>query len=139
MKALLQKYRSALLAAIAIGGLYLFFFVIGITCPIKFLTGISCAGCGMTRAWLHLIRLDITGAFAYHPLFWTVPIILLCFFLKKRFPRSAKTGIYIIVFLFIIVYFLRMFDHTCTVVVFEPANGAVYRIIQSLLSKIRLH
>ena len=30
----------------------------------------------MTRAWLALLRLDPAAAFAYHPLFWMMPIAL---------------------------------------------------------------
>lgn len=33
------------------------------------LFGIPCAGCGMTRAYLALLRLDIHAAFEYHCLF----------------------------------------------------------------------
>ncbi len=44
-------------------------------CPIKAVTGIPCPGCGMTRAWLSVLRLDIRKAFAYHPMFWTAPVI----------------------------------------------------------------
>ena len=57
----------------ALAAVALFYIVIeslGVTCPILFLTGISCAGCGMSRAWLSLLRLDLAGAFAFHPLFW---------------------------------------------------------------------
>ena len=56
----------------ALAAVALFYIVIeslGVTCPILFLTGISCAGCGMSRAWLSLLRLDLAGAFAFHPLF----------------------------------------------------------------------
>ena len=45
----------------------------GITCPIKYITGISCAGCGMTRAWIALLHFDINTAFMYHPLFFFLP------------------------------------------------------------------
>ena len=41
----------------ALAGIALFYVLIeslGVTCPIRFLTGISCAGCGMSRAWLSL-------------------------------------------------------------------------------------
>lgn len=46
----------------------------GIGCPIKFMTGISCPGCGMTRAWLEALQLHLSVALAYHPLFWAVPL-----------------------------------------------------------------
>ena len=55
---------------------YILLECVGITCPIKFITGISCAGCGMSRAWISLLKLDLKNAFYYHPLFWSVPILL---------------------------------------------------------------
>jgi len=42
-------------------------------CPIALCTGTACPGCGMTRAASTLIRGDLGGAIAYHPL---VPLIL---------------------------------------------------------------
>ena len=74
--------RKELICAVtAVVVLYTAMESIGITCPIKFITGISCAGCGMSRAWMAFLHLDIAKAFAYHPLFWLVPIaviVLLC-------------------------------------------------------------
>ena len=49
---------------------------LGLKCPIRSLTGIPCPGCGMTRAWLAALRLDILGAFRYHPMFWSVPVLM---------------------------------------------------------------
>ena len=43
-------------------------------CPIRLVTGVSCAGCGMTRAWLSVLRLDLRQAFYYHPLFLLPPV-----------------------------------------------------------------
>jgi len=42
----------------------------GYACPIRLLTGISCPGCGTSRAWIRLIKGDAAGAFRVHPLFW---------------------------------------------------------------------
>ena len=83
-----KKKRKELICAVtAVGVLYMAMESIGITCPIKFITGISCAGCGMSRAWMAFLQLDIAKAFAYHPLFWLVPIaviVLLCKFTIKK-------------------------------------------------------
>jgi hypothetical protein len=38
-------------------------------CPLLNITGIPCPGCGMTRAFLAFFRLDLKGAFHYHPMF----------------------------------------------------------------------
>ena len=46
-----------------------------VPCFVLSLTGLPCAGCGMTRAWLSVLRLDFAAAFLYNPLFWSVPIL----------------------------------------------------------------
>ena len=50
-------------------------------CPFRFFFGISCPGCGMTRALLAALRLDFAAAFSYHPLFFLLPFFLLGFYL----------------------------------------------------------
>lgn len=57
----------------ALAAIVLFYLVIeslGVTCPIRFMTGVSCAGCGMSRAWLALLRGNLAEAARFHPLFW---------------------------------------------------------------------
>lgn len=44
---------------------------IGLSCALHELTGLDCAGCGMSRACLALLRLDIAAAFSYN-LLWPV-------------------------------------------------------------------
>ena len=58
-------------------------------CLFKFITGLPCPGCGMTRAYLHLFTGDIKGAFYYHPLFWLVPIVLVIVIWRKN-PYCQK-------------------------------------------------
>lgn len=48
---------------------------LGLPCPVRQLTGIICPGCGMSRAWLAVLRLEILEAFGYHPLFLSVPVV----------------------------------------------------------------
>lgn len=109
------------------GGMQLF----GITCPIKFLTGISCAGCGMTRAYLALLHFDLKQAFYYHPLFWLPPIVLMTFLAKKNLNRHIYRGILIIsAALFIFVYLYRLFWGNDTIVVFQPENGLFLDILE---------
>lgn len=128
-----RKYRSLIPVVAAIVLLYAFFALSGIGCPIKFTTGISCAGCGMTRAWQHILQLDLAAAFYFHPLFWTVPVIVVLFFLKERFPRVFRAAVWIAAALFVVVYFVRMFDRSCDIVVFEPKNSVFYRVVRKLM------
>lgn len=62
-----KENRVHIVSAIAVVVLlYLVLEGFGITCPIKFLTGISCAGCGMSRAWIAVFHLDLARAFYFH-------------------------------------------------------------------------
>lgn len=119
----LKKHSATISAIAAIVLLYASFFLLGISCPIKFITGVSCAGCGMTRAWLHVFRLDLNAAFHFHPLFWTIPVMVVLFFLRKRFPQFFRVISCVIVVLFIVVYFVRISNRSCDIVVFEPHNS----------------
>ncbi|WP_034445690.1 DUF2752 domain-containing protein [Butyrivibrio sp. AE2032] len=129
----MKKYREALTAVLAIALIYIVFYIVGVGCPIKFLTGISCAGCGMTRAYLSLLRLDVAAAFHYHPLFPLPPLVLLLVLFRKRVPdKIYKLMLFTITGVFLIIYLLRLFDATDTVVVFEPTRGFIYRIFEFL-------
>ena len=95
-------------------------------------------GCGMTRAYLSLLRLDFTGAFRYHPLF-PIPIIAVVLFLfRSRISQKiVKILLFTTIVLFSIIYLLRILDPSDTVVVFEPANGAVVRGIHMIVEEIK--
>ena len=55
-----------------------------VPCLYRELLGFPCPTCGMTRAYFALLRLDFKAAFAYHPLFWAVPILLLFFWFDGK-------------------------------------------------------
>ena len=121
-----KENRFQIISAIAaVVLLYLVLEGFGITCPIKFLTGISCAGCGMSRAWIAV----------FHPLFFTPPVILLVILLKKRIkPVFYKGFIFTMIALYVIVYLYRMIWGDHQVVVFEPAKGCMVLLVQKILS-----
>lgn len=71
------------------------FWALDIGCLFRFAMGMPCPGCGMTRAWLALLRGDVAAAFAYHPMFWAVPLAFVLAWLQgelcllgARPPRS---------------------------------------------------
>ena len=129
-----KNERKELICAVtAVVVLYTAMESIGITCPIKFITGISCAGCGMSRAWMAFLQLDIAKAFAYHPLFWLVPIAVIVLLCKSKINiKFYKIFMFTIAGAFVIVYLYRMFIGTGDIVVFEPQNNILFRIIQKL-------
>ena len=113
--------------------LYVILESFGVTCPIKYITGISCAGCGMSRAWISLLHFNIHEAFMYHPLFFLPPVVVIVMLLKSKINiKFYKIFMFTIAGAFVIVYLYRMFIGDGNVVVFEPQNNIVFRIIRKL-------
>ena len=116
--------------------LYVILESFGVTCPIKYITGISCAGCGMSRAWISLLHFNIHDAFMYHPLFFLPPVVVIVMLLKSKINiKIYKIIIFTIIIMFAIVYMCRLIWSGDDVVVFEPENNILFRIIRIINSK----
>jgi hypothetical protein len=69
-----ERLKGALLiAALALGGVYVWFFdpagaSLYPSCPVQASTGTHCPGCGTARAAHALLHFDLRGAFAWNPL-----------------------------------------------------------------------
>ena len=61
----------------------------GIGCVWRYFLHINCPGCGMTRAVICALKGDFAGAFSYHFMFWSLPLlVLLIVFDGKLFRRK---------------------------------------------------
>ena len=87
---------------------YLLFGLIGTRCLFRQITGLPCLTCGMSRAWLCALRLDFAGAFCWHPLFWSVPLIALTLIFFGARRRWVRQGLIAFLILFLAVYAVRM-------------------------------
>lgn len=128
----MKKYLKLLIPLSLIALIYLVFHIVGIGCPIKFVTGVSCPGCGMSRACLWLLAGNIADAFYFHPLFWAVPLFPVLYILRETGKMSKKVYeicIIIICILFLLVWIVRMFSGS-DVVVFAPDQSAFARAIR---------
>ena len=95
-------------------------------------------GCGMTRAYLSLLRLDFASAFRYHPLFVVPAIAAILFLFRSRISQKfVKVLLFTTIVLFSIIYLLRILDPSDMVVVFKPANGAIVRGIHMIVEEIK--
>lgn len=120
-----------MLIAAAYAGLHF----VGIGCPILFFTGISCPGCGMTRAYFSLLRFDFSAALGSHPLFPLPPILLLLFLFKEegKLPKRVyDTAVWAFCGLFLAVWALRMIFGDGEIVTFSPENGFFLRVIRAI-------
>ena len=104
-------------------------------CPFRFFFGISCPGCGMTRAWIQLLQLHPAAAFSYHPMF-AVPVVFVVFYVLKKYGIEKPYRIVnaILVTLLLVVYMLRLMNPENTVVVFAPQEGLIWKCFAKLLS-----
>jgi len=60
-------------------------------CPFNALTGLPCPGCGMTRAFLALGRLDFAGAYASNPLSFPLAALMVLF-VAGKVPRALHSA-----------------------------------------------
>lgn len=126
-----KELLSAIGAILAVVLLYAFFHVSGIGCPIHYATGVSCPGCGMTRAAFALARFHFADAFHYHPLVYVMPLIVLIFLIKRHIPkRLYQILIFTFILLFVTIYLVRMCDPTNDIVEFHPEQGFIFRTIK---------
>ena len=59
-------------------------YCLDIQCFFKLIFGITCPGCGITRASIRLLHLDFRGAFSLNPMVWSVPILGLLYLFDGR-------------------------------------------------------
>lgn len=134
----IRAARKAALAAGLVAAAYFVMASFGVTCPIKALTGISCAGCGMTRAWLCALKGDFAGAFDYHPLFWTVPLLLGVYAARTKIgAKTCEAVMAAAACAYLAVYICRMLSDSGDIVVFSPQDGLVWKAAKWLISLMR--
>jgi len=87
-----------------------------IGCPIYRIFGVSCPGCGMSRAIFSMLKLDFVSAYRYHPLFllFTLATLYVVFrgAIQNRVKISDKAEFtmgLISLGLLLIVWFYRRF------------------------------
>lgn len=106
----IKKYKDYIITVIILVIAELITFFIngtGIPCIFSKLTGLSCPGCGISRMFISLIKLDIYQAFRYNPLVF----ILLCIYLiylplKLMIKKDLKipNWFYILLLIIVITY-----------------------------------
>lgn len=119
--------------------LFLILFVLLYTntgCPFRWLTGICCPGCGMTRAVISLLRLDFRQAFYYYPLVFLVPLVFVLYLLRKHFSKKFKTVLCAALLAAMLLLYLYRMINGSEVVYFKPSSGAVYKLIKKILRHI---
>ena len=123
-----KRCRDFFFFCLLLGFYVAFITLTGIGCPIRFSTGISCPGCGMSRAVLLLLSGHFQAAFQMHPLVYAVlPAGVWLFFGPEHtvgFRQSKKWVITILVILLLSVYAWRIY-HQDPLLSIDPSRGRV--------------
>lgn len=80
-----QGIKWAVLLILGLG--LLGFRVLGITCLWLELLHVPCPGCGFTRACGFILQGKPAAAWAYHPMFWSAPLLVLQYFADGKLFR----------------------------------------------------
>lgn len=127
----IKRYTKCLwvLAACAVYGAWV---CLGGGCIFRWITGIPCPGCGISRAYISAAGLNIRQALIYHPMFWSVPAGLYFLF---RYEKTGKNKYQIwlcgLAAVWILVYLIRLLNHH-PVVQIQWDRGCLYKIYDYL-------
>ena len=89
--------------------------VFGAFCPFLIVTGFPCAGCGLTRAGLHLLRGNFSQAAALNPSIFIVALFMLyCVYFRylkgtKITGFSFVLGVLVVVTLVVYIYRMHLY------------------------------
>ena len=68
----------------------IFMYMLNIPCFFKIFFDVECSGCGITRAYINLFRLNIKKAFELNPMFWSVPIVCVLYLFDEKFSKYKR-------------------------------------------------
>lgn len=111
-KVKIQNLKIKLIAFALLGLLILLAYLTGFGCLWQRLFSVPCPGCGMTRAWLAVLRLDFSAALSFHPMFWSVPLLFIYILWDGEPFRNALLNILPICLIgvgFLAVWLVRLF------------------------------
>lgn len=103
------------------GAVFILFFY---KCPFRYIWGVPCPGCGMTRALYALLRLRFIEAWNYHPLVYLV------------FPAVIIMMLRITAIIFIAVYIMRI----CAgdgILYINLSEGLVWRMVHGITTWVQ--
>ncbi len=130
----LSILKDRLLLMFYLAGIYVLFTLLHIGCPIRFATGISCPGCGMTRAYYSLLHLDFGLALHYHPLFMLVPLMVVLYLFDYSInPRLLRILWVFIIISFLTTYLIRLFILQSNVVTIDISSGIMIKLYQFII------
>ena len=134
----MQRKKEIIELFVCIGAILLVFWIFDLPCIIKLFTGVSCPGCGMTRAYMSLLRLDFASAFYYHPL-WLLVLIWVGIYalVYFKFPRAKDIVVAIGVLALLVTYIIRWFLGPREIVNYDFEATIYYKIYSKICEVVK--
>ncbi len=121
IKSLIEKAVSlpsavwVVIALLLAAGTLMLNTVFKVGCLLKLIFGVPCPVCGMTRAYISLLSLNLEAAMYYNPAFWVFPLI--CLFGALAATDKKRTKIWLIAFssailLLMVIWIIRLVSGT---------------------------
>ena len=107
-----ENWQVKLLCLLLFAGLLAVWYAFRLPCVPRWLTGIPCPTCGLTRAWLAALQLDFGTALRQYPMFWSVPVLVLFLLYDGKLFLSRKVNNWILGMILagiLLIYFARLF------------------------------
>ena len=129
IRKLFKDYKIIFIAAAAFAAYFAVSLAFDIPCVIRESIGVSCPGCGMTRAVIAAFRGDFCAALAFHPLLFVMPPLVFMLFFSAKDTRFFTFLIIFFAVLLFAVYFLRLADPADTIVM--PSGRGIIGLFRS--------
>ena len=91
---------------------------LAIQCPIHFVTGLYCPGCGLTRMLFAIIKLDFYQAFRFNPLVFILLVIYIIYFIIKyifkaniKIPNRVSYSLIVVLIIYGIIRNIPLFSY----------------------------
>ncbi len=115
--------KKVLFFGLLLLALIAYFFVdkytgLAIQCPIHFVTGLYCPGCGLTRMLFAIIKLDFYQAFRFNPLVFILLVIYIIYFIIKyifkaniKIPNRVSYSLIVVLIIYGIIRNIPLFSY----------------------------
>lgn len=123
----IKKNRGTVLLFIFIAA---FYFRHG--CLFRFLTGISCPGCGMTRALTAALKLDFALAYEMHPLVFLLPLAVLVYFSRRLIPKKFLNLLCCFTLIMLVAVYIMRMNSDSAVVYYDFESGMLFKLLSKL-------
>ena len=109
------------------------FKILNIDCGVKWLTGVSCPTCGLTRSLISFLKLDFESAIYYHAL--SIPMSFYFLYIVVVEPTFSKKSKWLWVISIVIIsallgyYIYRLFYLENDVVICDFSNSIIMKML----------